>query len=106
MYDKNERENLTIAEIDDLLKEVEALRERHTFALQINQIMDTSVLDEETRNKVSFITYIIPQFARAYKMNSQKAYRYLLKYGGMDFIDKHYPQKRRCRHYADKRTNR
>jgi hypothetical protein len=52
--------------------------------------MDTSVLDEETRNKVSFITYIIPQFASAYKMNSQKAYRYLLKYGGMDFIDKHW----------------
>ncbi|MDR0988338.1 MAG: DUF3791 domain-containing protein [Prevotellaceae bacterium] len=50
----------------------------------------TPVIDAETHNKVSFITFIIPQFARAYKMNPQKAYLYLLKYGGIDFIDKHW----------------
>jgi hypothetical protein len=45
-------------------------------------------LDEETRNKVKFITFIIPQFARAYKMHKQNAYFYLQKYGGLDFLFK------------------
>jgi len=48
--------------------------------------METRELDEETRNKVRFITFIIPQFARAYKMNKQDAYFYLKKYGGLDYI--------------------
>ena len=43
-------------------------------------------LDDDIRNKVSFITFIIPAFARAYKMNVQKAYFYLKEFGGMDFF--------------------
>ena len=43
-------------------------------------------LDEETRNKVRFVTFIIHQFARAYKMNKQDAFFYLQKYGGLDYI--------------------
>ena len=45
------------------------------------------VLDRETQNKVCFMAFIINQFARAYKMNSQDAYKYLKKYGGIDFLD-------------------
>jgi hypothetical protein len=44
--------------------------------------METKTLDNETRNKIRFVTYIIPEFARAYKMSRQEAYFYLKKYGG------------------------
>jgi hypothetical protein len=47
-------------------------------------------LDEETRNKVCFITFIITMFARAYKMNKQQAFLYLEKYGGLDYLYKHW----------------
>lgn len=43
-------------------------------------------LDKATSDKVSFIAFIIPAFAEAYKMNAQDAYRYLKKYGGLDFL--------------------
>jgi len=44
-------------------------------------------LDRETQNKVGFMAFIINQFARTYKMNSQNAYLYLKKYGGFDFLN-------------------
>ncbi|MDR1914572.1 MAG: DUF3791 domain-containing protein [Clostridiales bacterium] len=43
-------------------------------------------LDKETSDKISFITFIIPEFARSYKMDKQEAYFYLKKYGGLDYI--------------------
>ena len=49
-----------------------------------------SELDEETRNRVRFITFIITMFARAYKMNKRQAYLYLEKYGGLDYLFKHW----------------
>jgi hypothetical protein len=52
--------------------------------------METRVLDKETSDKISFITYIIPAFADAYKMNIQDAYRFLKKYGGYDFLCEHW----------------
>jgi hypothetical protein len=48
--------------------------------------MEAKILDRETSNKVRFVTFIIPQFARAYKMNKQDAYFYLKKYGGLDYM--------------------
>jgi len=47
-------------------------------------------LDGETLSKVRFITFIITMFAQAYKMNSQNAYLYLEKYGGLDYLFKHW----------------
>jgi len=44
-------------------------------------------LDRETQNKVGFMAFIINQFARTYKMNSQDAYKYLKQYGGFDFLN-------------------
>ena len=51
--------------------------------------METTVKiqDREIENKVVFMTYIISKFARAYKMNKAKAYLYLKKYGGLDFLN-------------------
>jgi hypothetical protein len=53
-------------------------------------VLNKKTLDEETSNKVKFITFIIPQFARAYKMGKQDAYFYLKKYGGLDFLFEHW----------------
>ena len=50
--------------------------------------MTAQTIDKETSNKVNFMTFIITKFARAYKMNSQQAYLYLKRYGGIDFLDK------------------
>ncbi|MDR2563979.1 MAG: DUF3791 domain-containing protein [Prevotellaceae bacterium] len=47
-------------------------------------------LDKETSDKVSFITFIVPEFAAAYKMNIQDAYFYLKKYGAWDFLNEHW----------------
>jgi hypothetical protein len=48
--------------------------------------METNTLDNETKNKIGFVTFIIEEFAVSYKMNRQEAYRYLKKYGGIDYI--------------------
>lgn len=47
-------------------------------------------IDKQTRDKISFITYIVPAFAEAYKMNVQQAYLYLKKYGAWDYLNKHW----------------
>lgn len=52
--------------------------------------MANGKLDKETSDKISFISFIIPEFALAYKMNVQKAYQYLKHYGGIDYLNKHW----------------
>jgi len=47
-------------------------------------------LDKTTSDKVSFITFIVPEFAAAYKMNMPDAYLFLKKYGGWDFLNEHW----------------
>jgi hypothetical protein len=47
-------------------------------------------LDEETCNRIRFITFMITMFARTYKMNKQQAFLYLEKYGGLDYLHKHW----------------
>ena len=48
--------------------------------------MDREKIDNDTRDRIRFITYIIPKFADEYQMNRQEAYLYLKKYGGIKFI--------------------
>jgi hypothetical protein len=50
--------------------------------------MMAAALDKQTSDKVAFITFIVPAFAEAYKMNVQDAYFYLKKYGGWDYLNK------------------
>ena len=52
--------------------------------------METQVLDKEKSDKISFVTFIITEFALAYKMETQEAYRYLKKYGGLDYLSEHW----------------
>jgi len=48
------------------------------------------IKNDEKRNKIRFISFIIPEFARTYKMNKQMAYRYLKTYGGLDYLFEHW----------------
>ena len=52
--------------------------------------MTDIIKDDERRHKVRFITFIIPEFAREYKMDKQTAYCYLKKNGGLDFLFEHW----------------
>jgi hypothetical protein len=47
-------------------------------------------INKETRDKISFITFIIPKFADEYKMGISDAYLYLKKYGGLEFLMTHW----------------
>jgi len=52
--------------------------------------MHTEKTQKETSDKISFVTFIIIEFAEAFKMNKSEAYQYLKKYGGLDFLFKHW----------------
>jgi hypothetical protein len=52
--------------------------------------MKTKALSKTISDKVSFMTYIVPAFATAYKMNVQDAFFYLKKYGAWDFFNEHW----------------
>lgn len=52
--------------------------------------MEKKTIDKATSDKISFMTYIVPAFADAFKMNVQDAYFYLKKYGGWDFLNEHW----------------
>ncbi|MCL1867643.1 MAG: DUF3791 domain-containing protein [Paludibacter sp.] len=52
--------------------------------------MGNKAIDKSTSDKISFMTYIVPEFAAAYTMNTQKAYFYLKKYGAWDFLNEHW----------------
>ncbi|MDR0874242.1 MAG: DUF3791 domain-containing protein [Prevotellaceae bacterium] len=49
-----------------------------------------AALSKQMSDKISFISFIIPEFAQAYKMKIQDAFFYLKKYGGLDFLSKHW----------------
>ena len=52
--------------------------------------MEEKRIDNATSNKISFMTYIVPEFAAAYKMKTQDAFFYLKKYGAWDFLNEHW----------------
>ena len=54
--------------------------------MQTAILENEKVLDKSTSDEISFVMFIIFEFAEAYKMNKQEAYLYLEKYGGLDFI--------------------
>ncbi|MDR1563328.1 MAG: DUF3791 domain-containing protein [Dysgonamonadaceae bacterium] len=52
--------------------------------------METKEINRPVRNKISFISFMILEFAEAFKMNKPAAYQYLKQYGGLDFLFKHW----------------
>jgi hypothetical protein len=57
---------------------------------QLQRLETPRTLDRETKDKVVFITFIIQKFAMAYKMSGPKAYLFLKRYGGLDYLYKHW----------------
>ena len=53
-------------------------------------MIDSQTIDKQINDKVSFISFIIPEFALAYKMDVQQAYFYLKQYGGIDYLNRHW----------------
>jgi len=56
----------------------------------MNEMASEKTISKEIDDKVTFMTFIITKFARAYKMSSQQAYLYLKQYGGVDFLGRHW----------------
>ena len=52
--------------------------------------METTTISKATSDKINFISFIVPAFAEAYKMSAPAAFKYLRKYGGWDFLNKHW----------------
>jgi hypothetical protein len=52
--------------------------------------METTMLDKEISNKVGFISFIVPEFAKSYKMSMPDSYRYLKQYGGWDYLNENW----------------
>ena len=52
--------------------------------------MEEKRIDKAISDKISFMTYIVPEFAAAYKMKTQDAFFYLKKYGAWDFLNEHW----------------
>ena len=46
--------------------------------------------DNDLKNKIVYISFMIIEFADAFKMNKSAAYLYLKKYGGLDFLFNHW----------------
>ncbi len=52
--------------------------------------MKTKALNKTTSDNISYKTYIVPEFASAYKMKIQDAFFYLKKYGARTFLNQHW----------------
>ncbi len=52
--------------------------------------MENQELSKITSDKISFMTFIVPEFAVAYKMGVQEAFFYLKKYGAWSFLNEHW----------------
>ena len=46
--------------------------------------------EKELQDQIAWITFIIPEFAEAYKKNKREAFIYLDNYGGFDYVYKHW----------------
>ena len=44
----------------------------------------------ENKNKVTYYIYCINHFAKRFKLSSKDSFNYLLKYGGLVFLDEFY----------------
>lgn len=47
-------------------------------------------MDGIVKDKVEYMVAFISEFAKAYSLTPNQAYRYLERYNAIDFLDKHY----------------
>jgi hypothetical protein len=51
--------------------------------------MKTSTLDK-SRDIVDYIAFMVTEFSLKHKLSMKQSFDYLYRYGGIDFLDKHY----------------
>jgi hypothetical protein len=44
-------------------------------------------LNKTTSDKVAFLSFIVPEFAKSFKMSMPQSYLYLKKYGAWDYLN-------------------
>ncbi len=54
--------------------------------MKLERLKEPRVLDRETKDKVNFMTFMVQEFAMAYKMTGPDAYLFLKKYGGWAYL--------------------
>ena len=47
-------------------------------------------MEVRLEDKLAYIIAVVSEFASAYSLNTQQAYRYLNRFKGIDFVDKFY----------------
>ena len=52
--------------------------------------MQNTMTKAKTEDKIAYIIAVVNDFATAFSLNSQQAYRYLDRFKGIDFIEKFY----------------
>ena len=52
--------------------------------------MKTGVLSKQQSDKAAFLSFIVIEFARSYKMSNPNSYKYLKKYGAWDYLNEHW----------------
>jgi hypothetical protein len=50
----------------------------------------TTELDKTTSDKVAFLSFIVPEFAKSFKMSMPQSYLYLKKYGAWDYLNENW----------------
>ena len=56
------------------------------FRIFVLSFKNNKDMDEDMHHKIRFITFMIAQFAKTYKMGKREAYLYLRQYGGFDYL--------------------
>jgi hypothetical protein len=54
------------------------------------KLNDKTLMNVRIEDKIAFIIAVVSEFASAFSLNPQQAYRYLDRFKGIDFVDKFY----------------
>ncbi len=54
------------------------------------KLNNKTLMNVRIEDKIAFIIAVVSEFAAAFSLNSQQAYRYLDRFKGIDFVDKFY----------------
>ena len=52
--------------------------------------MESKKISKRLSDKTAFFSFIVPEFANAYKMSMPDSYRYLKKYGAWDYLNENW----------------
>jgi hypothetical protein len=77
----------------DTVKEITGAYLDEEIELASQQIREgkyTDSISKEISDKIGFISFIVPEFAKSYKMSMPDTYLYLKRYGAWDYINENW----------------